>query len=50
MGVDEHRIDAAGFSSSNFHLPSPISQFDFDAASFPAHTRRMANFVSCNRD
>jgi hypothetical protein len=26
----------------NFHLPSPISQFDFDAASFPAHTWRMA--------
>ncbi len=26
----------------NFHLPSPISQFDFDAAFFPAHIRRMA--------
>ena len=26
----------------NSHLPSAISQFDFDAANFPAHTRRMA--------
>ena len=24
-----------------FHLPSPISQFDFDAAGFPAHTPRL---------
>jgi len=31
-------------------LPSPISKLDFDAASFPAHTRRMATICVNNRD
>jgi len=30
--------------------PSPISQFDFDAAGFPAHTRRMAKNCANNQD
>jgi len=38
--------------SANSERPTPIliSQIDFDAARFPAHTRRMAKYCVNNRD